>query len=82
MLEYEVIAKKRLNDLHRQAESHRLADLASSDERTGRNGVRGIVVRIGRTFMAAYRIIVRAPETLHGISFEHSDSGVQGTKAG
>ncbi len=73
MLEYEVMAKKKMNDLHRQAESHRLAHLAASDQKTGRNRVRSILVWIGRTFMAAFRIIVRPPATPHEIPFGHSD---------
>ncbi len=72
MLEYEVMAKKRMNDLHRQAEFHHRAHLAASDEKTGWNKVRSILNWIGKTFVAAYRIIVRPPATEHEIPFGHS----------
>ncbi len=61
MFEYEVMAKKRMREFHRQAQSDHRAHLAASDQKTGRREVGRILVRIGKAFVAAYRLIVRRP---------------------
>ncbi len=72
MFEYEVIAKKRMSEFHRQATSDHRAHLAASDQNAGRHEVGRILVRIGKAFVAAYRLIVGRPAPQHGISSGHS----------
>ncbi len=61
MIEYEVMAKKKMREFHQQAQSDHRAHLAASDQKTGRHEVERIQVRIGKAFVAAYRLIIRRP---------------------
>ncbi len=61
MFDYEVMAKKRMSEFHRQAQSDHRAHLAAPDQETGRHEVGRILVRIGQAFVAVYRLIVRRP---------------------
>jgi len=62
MFEYEVMAKTRMRDFHRQAASDHRAYLAASDQKTAKVEVGRILVLIGRTFVAACRFIARRPQ--------------------
>jgi len=72
MFEYEAMAKAKMSDFRREAETDHRAHLATAYHKHGTFRVGRILVKIARILAAMYRLIVRQPTPV--------GSGIQPTR--